>query len=289
MLLSELEHAAVDPETGELEITQRQGQATVVWSKPYTVRNAIQAGQGKKGLYLIYRSGNIVDSGKAEKQDLASRLLQHFEYPLRHGENLNTYRIKLGIIRRVSAINLGEGTLTRSLVKKGIIPKMRRNLLTAQHTTVPNTAQFRAVGRGIRIRHGGAVPKELGLKKTKAGQVIQTIRPGMFEYPLSRFSPEVLLDRELGKVAAMLESSLAGEMENAPAQRWHFWDAWVWMDTAWSRVETLGPVMDTHANGEQRRITLLLKWQARSPGKQVMARCFSWNGSQWLDCRNHWF
>ncbi len=287
MLFAELENAAEELESGEFEITKRSGQATIQWRGPFTVRGALQAGRGKKGLYVIYRNGKVVDSGKTEAQDLSVRLAQHFEYPLRHGEDLNNYRISLGIVSRSGSVNLGEGIVTRSLAKAGHIPLRRKSLDTGKMQRVPNTSAFQAVNRGVRITHKGAVPKELGLTKTK-GRAVQTFKRGtIFEFLPPHLWSEAALEQALGTTAAELEATLMGEMGNAAAKRWHYWDAWGWSGTAWSNLETMGPIMDTYENGEQIRMTLLLKWQARLPGKQILARCFSWNGSQWLDCRNH--
>lgn len=293
MLFSELENAARDLEAGEFEITKRSGQATVHWSGLYTVRGAIQAGRGKKGLYVIYRNGNVVDSGKAEVQDLATRLLQHYEYPLRHKENLNIYQIRLGIIRRASAVNLAEGTVTRSLAKRKLIPLRRPSLDTGKQTRVPNTAPFRTPpNRGVRIVHRGQMPTELrDFTTSRGGRAVQYIKPGTgsWEFPPPFLLSEAGLEQELEIAATTLEAVPTSEMEDTTAKRWHFWDAWVWVNNTWNRVETMGPVLDTRANGEQIRSTLLLRWQVRSPGKQVVARCFSWTGSQWMECHNHRF
>ena len=181
----ELETAAELLEAGELETTTRSGQATVNWIGPYSVAGAIQAGRGKKGLYVISRAGNTVDSGKADVQDLATRLAQHFEYPLRHGENLNAYRIRLGIIRSASAVNLAEGTVTRSLAKRGLIPETRQSLATGRATRVPNTAAFRTPPKqGVHLIHTGRMPAGLrGFTTRRGGRAVQTIGPGQtFEF-----------------------------------------------------------------------------------------------------------
>jgi hypothetical protein len=103
-----LSEAAQELEAAEAE-TVRQGQATINWRGPYSVTGAISAGRGKRGVYVIYRKGKMVDSGQAEKQDLATRLAQHFYHPSRHGENLGDYRIRLGFVRTKRSINLAEG------------------------------------------------------------------------------------------------------------------------------------------------------------------------------------
>lgn len=182
---SETEFEAALNEAAEGEITTRSGQATVNWIGPYSVAGAIQAGRGKKGLYVISRSGNTVDSGKADVQDLATRLAQHFEYPLRHGENLNVYRIRLGIIRSARAVNLAEGTVTRSLAKRGLIPETRQSLATGRATRVPNTAAFRTPPQqGVRLIHTGRMPAGLRRFTTRrGGRAVQTIGPGQtFEF-----------------------------------------------------------------------------------------------------------
>ena len=143
-LLEELESAAQLLESAELETTIREGRATVNWGGLYSVMGAIQAGRGRKGLYVIYRNGRVVDSGKADVQDLGTRVAQHFEYPQRHTEELNNYRVRLGVIRRASAVNLAEGVTTRSLAKRGFIPPTRTSLFTGREVRVPNTAPFRA-------------------------------------------------------------------------------------------------------------------------------------------------
>jgi hypothetical protein len=207
-LENELMEAASLLEFPELEVTKRQGAATVNWAGPFTVNQAIQAGRGKKGLYVIYLSGQVVDSGKSEGQDLATRLAQHFEYPNRHGENLNRYRIRLGFIRTRSAVNLAEGTVTRSLAKKGEIPLRRRSLKTGRQERVPNTAQFRTGAAGVRITHTGKLPAALkSFTRVKGGRAVQRIRGrGTFEFLPPYLHNETELEQELEFASHELEA-----------------------------------------------------------------------------------
>jgi hypothetical protein len=283
---AELEVAAQLVDGAELE-TKRSGQATIDWKGPYTVANAIRFGRGKRGLYVIYRNNQEVDSGKTENQDLATRIAQHFEFPARHQEPLTSYRISLGFIRQKSAINMAEGTVTRSLAKQGLLPTHRKDA-TGKKKRVPNTAAFRATGtRGVQLTHRGAVPQSMrGVStKRKGGRFVQRIAKGTLWESLP------LLEQELELAAENLTESEFGEME-AAATRWHFWDAWLWTSTGgWRRLEAVGPVLDTKANSEKIRSTLQIKWQptANAEGGTLTARCFSWTGSQWVDCKNHFF
>lgn len=289
---AEMEFSGQLPESSELE-TQRSGQATVQWAGPYTVSQAIQAGRGKRGLYVIYRHGQVVDSGKAESQDLATRLAQHFEFASRHREPLTFYRVRLGFVRQRARVNLAEGTVTRSLAKEGLISRTRKGA-AGQKIRVPNTARFRSGGtRGVRLVHRGAMPRELrGFTSARKGAFIQTIGKGQrFEYLPPHLLSELALEHELEIAAAGIGTG-TGEAEAAAAARWHFWDAWLsTSSTGWRRLEAAGPVLDTRENGERIRSTLQLKWQpsAQAQGGTLLARCFSWTGSQWVDCKNHFF
>ena len=207
-LPGELESAAHLLESAELETTSRQGRATVNWSGPYSVEGAIQAGRGRKGLYVIYRNGSIVDSGKADVQDLATRIAQHFEYPRRHQDDLQNYRIRLGVIRRAGAVNLAEGVVTRSLAKRGLIPTMRSSLFTGQRVRVPNTAAFRAGTSGVRIFHSGRMPRGLRTFTTRrGGRAVQAIRKGqIFEFLPGHLQSEAVFEGELDRVGRALEA-----------------------------------------------------------------------------------
>jgi hypothetical protein len=207
-LLGELETAARLLESAELETTTRQGRATVNWSGPYSVTGAIGAGRGRKGLYVIYRNGTVVDSGKADVQDLATRIAQHFEYPLRHQENLQAYRIRLGVVRRASAVNLAEGVLTRSLAKRGLIPTNRSSLFAGRKVRVPNTAPFLAGVGGVRISHRGRMPKGLRSFTTRrGGRAVQAIRQGqIFEFLPPYLQSEAGFESELDRAGRALEA-----------------------------------------------------------------------------------
>jgi hypothetical protein len=221
LALSGLEAAAELLEAGELETTTRSGQATVHWTGPYSVAGAIQAGRGQKGLYVIYRLGRIVDSGKADVQDLATRLAQHFEYPLRHAENLNDYRIRLGIVRRASAVNLAEGTVTRSLAKRGQIPQARQSLSTGRTTRVPNTAPFQTPrDRGVRLIHTGRMPAGLrGFTTRQGGRAVQSIRPGQtFEFLPPHLQSRAAFESELDRVGHALEAEVSGGSPPRPVR-----------------------------------------------------------------------
>jgi hypothetical protein len=166
------------------------------------VAGAISAGRGRRGLYVIYRQGKVVDSGKAETQDLATRLAQHFEYPLRHGENLGDYRIRLGFVRTKRSVNLAEGVSTRSLARRKLIPRYRTSLYTTRRAAVPNTAPFRAGPRGVRIFHRGRAPA--GFRR------VQKIAPGTyFEFLPAYLQSESAFESELDRVSQHLETAEA--------------------------------------------------------------------------------
>lgn len=216
-LEDELEVAAQLLEHPELEITKREGQATVHWVGPYGVAGAIRAGRGKKGLYIIYRAGQVVDSGKADVQDLATRLAQHFEYPVRHGENLAVYQVRLGFIRRASAVNLAEGTVTRSLAKRGLIPLRRKSLATGKRVRVPNTAPFASPG-GVRLVHRGRIPKALGsLRRVGKGRRVQIVPKGAksWEFVPPYLSSEAALEEALEMAAENLGQTTVGRASEA--------------------------------------------------------------------------
>jgi hypothetical protein len=159
-------------------------------------------------VYVIYQNGRVVDSGKADVQDLATRIAQHFDYYSRHKTNLQAYRIRLGVIHRASAVNLAEGVLTRSLAKRGLIPETRTSLFTGQRFRVPNTAPFRAGVRGVRIFHSGRMPRGLRtFTARRGGRAVQAIRKGqIFEFLPPHLQSEAGFESELDRVGRALEA-----------------------------------------------------------------------------------
>src|SRR4029453_6103955 len=210
-------------------------QATIDWKGPYTVPNAIRYGRGKRGIYVIYRNNQVVDSGKTEDQDLGRRIEQHFQFQAPHQEPLNNYRVSLGFIRQKGSINLAEGTVTRSLAKHGHLPTRRKGA-AGKRKRIPNTAKFRPTGRGVQLTHRGAVPQQFRTisNRKKGGRFVQRIPPGKLWEVLP------MLEQELELAAESLAEAEFGEMEAAPT-RWHFWDAWMWTSTGgWRRLEAVG-------------------------------------------------
>ena len=289
-LEGELEVAAQLLEYPESEVTRRSGQATVYWAGPYGVAGAIEAGRGRKGLYVIYRAGQIVDSGKADVQDLATRLAQHFEYPVRHGENLGAYRVRLGFIRQARAVNLAEGTVTRSLAKRGLLPLSRRSLTTGRPTRVPNTAPFSSPG-GVRLIHAGRIPRGLGAP-SRAGKHrrVQIIPKGTKSWEMPpHFWSEAALERAL-EVAADSFGLSFGEAESfdSATKGYFFFEAW-WAPpgSGWQWVRTVpsgapGWRYETYANAENIRFQLERTTRNEFPSGSVLARSFRWTGSSWI-------
>jgi hypothetical protein len=290
-LEDELEVAAQLLEHPELEITKREGQATVHWVGPYGVAGAIRAGRGKKGLYIIYRAGQVVDSGKADVQDLATRLAQHFEYPVRHGENLAVYQVRLGFIRRASAVNLAEGTVTRSLAKRGLIPLRRKSLATGKRVRVPNTAPFASPG-GVRLVHRGRIPKAIGpLPRTGKKGRVQRVPKGAKSWELvpPYLSSEAALEQAL-EVAAENIGHPTGEAEafDSTAKDYFYFDVW-WAPPGggWQWVRNLpsgspGWLYETYASAESIRFQLERTTRNQYPSGSVLARTFRWTGSKWI-------
>jgi hypothetical protein len=280
---NELEQFAIGiaPEGPEFA-DPRQGRATVVWTKPLTLDQAIIEGRGRPGTYILYKreNGRFLPLTNGISKNLGDRIAAHRTSAQRF--SWDDFRVRLGIMPRF--------TFSRAMAVEHSVRREHDRTASGGErikrrlTGYPKGPMRVGSGTFVEVTHRGKVPAVI--RRKLHGQKIR-YGPGLHE-----IVELPLTDRQLEARLASAAFELQSEAETAPAKRWHYVDAW-WSTPSggWEFLEKVGPVLETKAGGETLRSTLWFKWQgtATAQARTLLVRCLSHTGSQWVDCNSVWF
>jgi hypothetical protein len=161
------------------------------WTGPLTFDQAIAAGKGVYGIYIIEQHGKPVYVGKAGggDGDLATRIAARLDYHRQSKVDLRVYRVRLGILATRKSKTLG----TRILgVERAVIRSVKK-VTGAELQNRNKKGRFRAAPGGVdvnnvlpnspryRRRTSAAVAARIGKNqrlRMKAGQILEAEADG---------------------------------------------------------------------------------------------------------------
>ena len=120
------------------------------WTNPLHLKQAIEEGKSKYGIYIIERHGKPVYGGRSGvgENTLAKRLSQRLLYAFESGDDLRTLQVRLGIIAKKNEPGLMDKLKT---VERVVVRSLKKIGYDVRNKQLVN--QFRAGKGGVDVQN----------------------------------------------------------------------------------------------------------------------------------------
>ncbi len=145
------------PNMSEFEVgssLRSGGSYKVDFQRPMSFPEAIAAGRGKPGVYIVRLKGRIIYTGEA--LDLGTRLVKHQAELRRMAVNPSLYGVSIGFVQRRDNRNPNKADLRK--IEQAVIRRLQRS--GRKLTNIRSTNTMKVIGKKpLKIAYTGKTPR----------------------------------------------------------------------------------------------------------------------------------